>query len=192
MLDEAKEKRWTKMEKDIFRKKKAQKNSVFGWLWRKRFFLIKMAFYRKYGGTLFVFRRYKKRACSLQLSVFGKWSCFCAHSKSPNTTKIGASAGTGENPKWHFWFQKCHFGKGPRKGALLSVIPKSCALLKARNFVVFSGKHRFAEIKECNLKNKNNLPKIRGCFASMQKGVFFCLCFLLFGGFVFSLCVLFS
>ena len=39
-----------------------------------------------------------------------------AHSKSPNTTKIGVSADTGENPKWHFWLQKCHFGFSLEKG----------------------------------------------------------------------------
>ena len=32
-----------------------------------------------------------------------KTSRFCDHIRSPNTTKIGDLAGTGENPKWHFW-----------------------------------------------------------------------------------------
>ena len=50
--------------------------------------------------------------------------------RSPNTTKIGVSAGTRENPKWHFWFENRCFGRVLEKGSLLSVIHKSCALLK--------------------------------------------------------------
>ena len=38
------------------------------------------------------------------------------HRNSPNITTIGVAAGPGENPKWHVWLQKCHFGKGPRNG----------------------------------------------------------------------------
>ena len=50
------------------------------------------------------------------------------------------------------------WGKGPQKAALLAVIPKSCALLKALFFLVFSAKHSFADMKECNLK-KQKTPK---------------------------------
>ena len=43
------------------------------------------------------------------------------------------------------------FWEGPSKGALLSVIPKSCVLLK-RILKVFSAKRSFADMKECNSK----------------------------------------
>ena len=97
-----------------------------------KFFLLKWHFLNRQ--TLFIIcvRKVKKRVCSLTLSVFGQCHFLCEHTKSPNTTKLGLSAGTGENPKWHFWLQKRHFGKGPRKGALLSVICKSCVLLKTQ------------------------------------------------------------
>ena len=109
------------------------------------------------------------------LFVFGrkKTAHFrCNYSKSPNTTEIGASAGTRENPKWHFWLQKCHFGKGPRKGVYYLWYLKAVLCWK-HYFIVFSAKHSFADIKECNLKNKN-LSKIGGCLPTCRK-VFICL-----------------
>ena len=80
----------------------------------------------------------QKRAFSLQLSVFGKSSFFCAHSKSPNTTKIGVSAGTWGKPKMALLVAKVPFWEGGSKGALLSVIPKSCALLKTLSYSAVS------------------------------------------------------
>ena len=49
---------------------------------------------------------------------------------------------------------------------------------------MFSTKHSFADMKECNLKKKQTFTKNRGLFAKMQKRCFF-LYFLFFGGFVF-------
>ena len=47
MLEKEKENTW-KMENEHYKKK--QKNSVFGWLWtKKRFLLQKLAFFRKIG-----------------------------------------------------------------------------------------------------------------------------------------------
>ena len=110
----------------------------------------------------------KKRACLLQLSVLGKWSFFCAHTKSPNTAKIGVSAGTGENPKWHFWFEKCHFGKGLERG-LYYLWSLKAVFAENSVFIVFSantaGRH-----ENCNLNKK--LPKIGGCLPKC-KNVFF-------------------
>ena len=40
---------------------------------------------------------------------------FCDPTKSPNTTKIGVSAGTRGKPKWRFWFQ-VPFWVFPSKG----------------------------------------------------------------------------
>ena len=70
---------------------------------------------------------------------------------------------------------KLPFWEGASKGALLSVIPKSCFLLKNRFFIVFSAKHSFAEIKECNLK-KQKFTKNRGCLPTCKK-VFFLFVF---------------
>ena len=55
--------------------KKAQKNRVF-WVVVKNnvFFFVEMSFFRKIGNTICVQRVKNKRAFSLQLSVFGKWS----------------------------------------------------------------------------------------------------------------------
>ena len=96
---------------------------------------------------------------------------FCAHSKSPNTTKIGVSAGTGENPKWHFWLQKCHFGKGPRKG------------LYYLWYLVLCWKHYFysvfSEAQLCwnkRVQLERNQKKIGGV-CQHAKRCFFCLFF---------------
>ena len=79
-------------------------------------FSVPMSFFRKIGKHYLCSEGQKRCAFSLQLSVLGKWSFFGAHSKSLNTTKIGVSAGKGENPKWQFWLQKCHFGFSLEKG----------------------------------------------------------------------------
>ena len=76
---------------------------------------------------------------------------FCAHSKSPNTAKIGVS---------------------PRKGACYLWYTKAMLCWK-HYFIVFSAKHSFAEIKECKFKNIN-LPNIGACLPTCKK-VFFCL-----------------
>ena len=66
---------------------------------------------------------------------------FCYHTWSPNTTKRGASASIGWNPKWHLWIQRCHLGKGPRKGGFTSCdTQKLCSSQKqnAEKLTVFS------------------------------------------------------
>ena len=52
---------------------------------------------------------------------------------------------------------------------------------------MFSAKHSFADMRECNLIKKKNLTKIGGGLQECKK-VFFCH-FFGFGGFVFFLCV---
>ena len=114
---------------------------------------------------------------------------FCAHSKSPNTTKIGVSAGTWGKPKMTLLVAKVPFWEGASKAVLLSVIPKSCVLLKTLFYCVFS-EHSFAEIKECNLKTKQKFTKNRWVFANMFfvfLFVYFCCLVVLF----FSLCLIF-
>ena len=51
------------------------------------------------------------------------------------------SAGTREKPTCHFWLPTCHFGKGPRKGASLSVIHKA----------VFCWKHVYSVFSKTQL-----------------------------------------
>ena len=84
---------------------------------------------RKMANTICV-RKVKTRPVSLIRSAFLEmilylWPC--------NITKHYKKWGFGRHrvkPKMALWFQKCHFGKGPRKAAFLSVMHKSCALLK--------------------------------------------------------------
>ena len=143
---------------------------------------------RKKTNTICV-RKVKNRAFSLQLAVFGKWSFFGALSVSPNTTKIGASAGTGENPKWHFWSRKCHFGKGPRKGLYYLWYLNEVLCWKHYFYSVFS-ETQLCRNKRAQLEKNKNYQKW-GVFAKMQKGAFLFVYFYCFGGFVFSLCLIF-
>ena len=85
--------------------------------------------------------------------------------------------------------EKMFFGKGPRKGVLLSVIPKSCALLKTLFLQCFQQNTAFADMKECNLKKKNkHVPKTRGCRQNAKKKTVFLVCFFCFLVFFCSLC----
>ena len=114
------------MEKEYFKKNK--KNGVF-WV-----VVTKQSFWHflEIGKHYLCSEGKEKARILVAIICLGRMALLCDHTRSPNTTKIGVSAGTREKPKWHFWFQKSHFGKGPRKGALLSVIHKSYALLKTQ------------------------------------------------------------
>ena len=130
----------------------------------------------------------RRNAFSSTLSVFGKRH-FCDHTKSPDTTKYRGFSRHRGKPKMAFWFQKCHFGKGPPNELWLSGIHKSCALLRTLFYSVFS-KHSFAEIKECKLKCRH-LPKIGGLLPTCGGGCIFCcfflcVCFFLFVFFYFG------
>ena len=114
----------------------------------------------------------EKSALSLTLSVFGKCNYLCDHTKSPNTARIGVSAGTWGKPKMALLLQKCHFGRGPRKG-LTRDTQKLCSV-ENTIFIVCSAKHSLAEIEECQSKK---ITKNWGLFANMQKGVFFLFVF---------------
>ena len=144
----------------------------------EQMFFAKMAFLETLQNTM-SFRKVKERAFSPTLSVFGRCHFFVLPYKSPNTTKIGVSAGTGENPKWHFWFERCHFGRGLEKGFYYLSYTKAVLCWK-HYFIVFSAKHSFAKKKKngcgCKLK-KQKFTKTWGLFANMQKGVFLCIWF---------------
>ena len=107
----------------------------------------------------------------MQLSVFGRWSFFGAHSKSPNTTKIGVSAGTGENPKWHFWLQKWHFGFSLEKGFYYLWYLKAVLCWKHYFYSVFS-KTQLSRHERMQLEQKQKFTKNRGCLPKCKK-VFF-------------------
>ena len=96
--------------------------------------------------------------------------------------KNRASADTRENPKWHVWFEKVCFGKGPRKGVF--TIRDTQKLCSAENSVysVFSSKTQLFRYKRVQFDKKNrNLPKIGGGLLSKKRCLFvvlfFCLCF---------------
>ena len=156
----------------------------FGWLWRKMVFCVKLSFFRKIGKYYLCSEGTKRCTFSLQLSVFGKWSFFGAHSKSPNTTKIGVSAGTGENPKWHFWLQKCHFGFSLEKGFYYLWYLKAVLCWKHYFHSVFS-KAQLCRHEIMQLEQKQKFTKNWGCLPKCTKVFFGMFFFLLFGGFVF-------
>ena len=81
------------------------------------------------------------------------------------------------------WLWEVPFWEGASKGALLSVMLKSCVRLKIVFFSVFS-KHSFAEIKECKLNKTEIHPKLGVC-CQHAKGVFCLFVFLV-------LCLFFS
>ena len=133
-------------------------------------------------------RNKKKRAFSLQLSVFGNGPFFGGHSKWQNTKKIGVSADTGENPKWHFWLQKCHFGKGPRKGFYYLWFLKAVFCWKYYFYSVFS-KTQLCRRERAKKKTKIGVvcQNGQGCFF----GSFFGFWWFCFFGFSVFLCVCF-
>ena len=136
MLEKVKRTIWKKW-KGNFQKKKPEKIVFFGWLWGKCFF-CKMSFFRKIGKHYLCSDGKKQTRIFVATICFWKMVLFCGHSKWQNTIKIGVSAGTGENPKWHFWLQKCHFGKGPRKGFYYLWFLKAMFCWKHYFYSVFS------------------------------------------------------
>ena len=82
---------------------------------------------------------------------------------------------------------KVPFWEGASKGGFTICDTKKLCSAENTIFIVFSAKHSFADMKECNLKKKN-LPKIRGCLPKCKK-VFFGLFFWFFGFVFFFLCV---
>ena len=84
---------------------------------------------------------------------------------------------------------KAPFWEGASKGGFTICDTQKLCSAGSTNFIVFSAKHNFAEIKERKLK-KQKFTKHWGLFANMQKGVFFCL-FLFVFGVLFFLCVSF-
>ena len=129
-----KKKRW-KNEKETFQKK--QKIVFLGGCEQKRcFFLCKNGiFLRNWQKHYLCSEGNKKRAFSLQRSVFGKWHFFVT-SNSPNTTKIWGFSRHRGKPKMALFVSNVPFWERASKEGLLSVIHKICVLLKTRFYSV--------------------------------------------------------
>ena len=110
---------------------------------------------------------------------------FGAHSKSPNTTKIEVLADTRENPKRHFWLQKCHFGFSLEKGLYYLWYLKAVLCWKHYFYSVFS-KTQLCRHERMQLEQKQTFTKNRGCLPKCKK-VFFWYVFCVFWWFCFLL-----
>ena len=114
------------------------------------------------------------------------FASICFHKITKECKNRGFSRHRGK-PKMAFLVSKMPFWKGASRGGLLSLIHKSCALLKTLFLMCFQKKHSLAEIKRSKLK-KHKFTKIGGCLPTCKKVFFVLFVCLLFGGFVFSWC----
>ena len=184
MLEEAKEKTWKNLEnKNV---KKAQKNSVFGVVVKKWSFFGKMSFFRKIGQHYLCSEGHKKSAhfrCNYLFWENGPF--FVCPFKVTKHYKNRGFSRHGGKPKMALLVAKVPFWVFPRKGVYYLWYTKAVLCWK-HLFIVFSAKHSFVDMKECNLKKNKNLPKI-GAVCQNAKRFFWGMFFLLFGGFVFLL-----
>ena len=142
--------------------KKAQKIVFLGVVVKKNgLFFVKLSFLRKIGKH-YLGSDGKKTRMVLFLWPFQVTKHFKNRGFSRHRGK----------PKMALLVAKVPFWEGAPKGVLLSVIPKSCALLKTLFPIVLSAKHSFADMRECNLKKTKNLPKKGGGLPECKK-VFF-------------------
>ena len=89
----------------------------------QKFFCLQRASYRKIGKHYVCLEGNRKRAFSLQPSLFG-------HGTFVWPYKIIKHYGFGRQrgkPKMAFWFQKYHFGQGPRMGFPICDAQKLCS-----------------------------------------------------------------
>ena len=98
-----------------------------------------------------------------------KAETYTMKTKTKTTEKITSQNGT-------FGCKSAILGRGLERGFYYLWYLKAVLCWK-HFFIVFSAKHSFAELKECNLK-KQKFTKKKGLFAEMQKGVFL-VCFFL-------------
>ena len=111
-------------------KKNPRKIVFLGCCEEKCFCFVKLSFFRKIGKHYLCSEGQKKCAFSLQLSVFGKCHFFlCPFKVTKHYKNRGFSRHRGK-PKMALLVAKVPFRVFPRKGVLLSVMPKSCVLLK--------------------------------------------------------------
>ena len=181
MLEKEKDKTWKTWKRKI--SKKTRKIVFFGWLWRNFYLFVKLSFFRKICKHYLCSEGKKSAHFRCNYLFLENVTFFGAHWKSPNTTKIGVSADTGENPKWHFWLQKCHFGFSLEKGFYYLWCLKAVFRWKHYFYSVFS-KTQLCRHERMYLDKKKNLPKIVVVCQNAKRS-FFGMFFLFFGGFVF-------
>ena len=123
---------WRKKKRKYERhgKRKLQKKTCWGGCEQRKCYVQKWHFLKNWQ-TLMVFGRYKKCAFSLQLSVFGNGPFLCPFKVTKHYKHRGFSRHRGK-PKMALLASKMPFWERASRGALLSVMPKSCALLKTR------------------------------------------------------------
>ena len=144
--------------------------------------------FKKTRQTLFVFGWSRKTRILLQLSVFEMFLFSVTIQNHQTLQNRGFSRHKGK-PQMALLVSKVPFWVFPfwvflSKGGFTICATQQLCSAQSTIFIVFSEKHSFAIMKECNLK-KTNLPKEGGLFAKTQKGVFCslvvlffcCLCF---------------
>ena len=148
----------------------------------KKGFSLEKWHFLKNRQTLFVFGRKNENAhfrCTYLFWENGTSFSFCNHTKSPNTTKIGVSAGTGNNPRWHFWFQMALLGFPLERGFYYLWYTKAVLCWKHSFYSVFS-KTQLCRNKRVQVEKKHKFYQKYGVVCQHVKKVFFCLffCFL--------------
>ena len=149
MLEKAKKKRWTILKRTI--SKNAQKNSVFGWLWRKKVFFLKMAFFRKISTHYLCSEGQQRTRIFVETICFGKMvPFFCGHCKRQSTIKLGLQQAQGKTLNGTFACKNAILGRALERGLYYLW---SLEALFAENtvFIVLSAKHSFADMRECSL-----------------------------------------
>ena len=128
MLEKEKEKTWKKWKKKISKKK--QKNCVLGVVVKKLIFFVRTSFFRKIGKHYLCSEGQQKVRIFVATICFWKMVLFwCPFKVTKHYKNRGFSRHRGK-PKMALLVAKVPFWVFTRKGVLLSVIPKSCALLK--------------------------------------------------------------
>ena len=115
MLNKAKEKD-EKMRKGKFQTTKKTESSGFWVAAKKKGLFVKMAICRKIGKHYLCSEGKKNVHLRCNYLFLENDPHLCPFKVTKHYKNRGFSKHR-RKPKWHFWLQKCHFGKGPRKGA---------------------------------------------------------------------------
>ena len=164
--------------------KKRQKIVFLSGCEEKCFWVVKMVFFRKMGKHYLCSEGKKARIFVATICFWTMVLFLCPFKVTKHYRNRGFSRYR-RKPKMALLVVKVPFGKGPRKGFTICDTPKLCS---AENtlFIVFSAKHSFADMNECNTTRKQNITKIGVCLPKCKKVIFFGQCFCFFGGFDFS------
>ena len=149
-----------------------------------------MSFFRKVGKHYLCSEGQEKVRIFVATICFGKMVLFWCPFKVTKHYKNRGFSRHGGKPKMALLVAKVPFWVFPRKGAF--TICDTQKLCSAENtiFIVFSAKHSFVDMKECNLKKSKNLPKI-GVVCQNAKGFFWGMFFFAFWWFCFFVACVF-